>query len=258
VTGAFADKYPELVVAFVKASLEADRLVSADPEAYSELIQKVTGVEAEVSYMFHGPLGIQTRDFTIKPEVKKGLQVAVETLQLLKKTDTTLDLSTWIDDRFVRQAARELGLDYEARLANRAPAPLGGPDARTGAAIREPKLAGQIWVAGEAKVRAYASPASTRAALGELARAGKRVRVAFVHDRESGLKLFADKAFYVDDPAGKDGVQAAFLLRERAVAWAKGHGGGRVVEPGQPAPSTAVAPSPSAAAAAGPVPAALR
>jgi NitT/TauT family transport system substrate-binding protein len=256
VTGAFADKYPELVVAFVKASLEANRLVSADPERYSELIQKVTGVEAEVSYMFHGPLGIQTRDFTIKPEVKKGLQIAVETLQLLKKTDTTLDLSTWIDDRFVRQAARELGLDYDARLASRTPAPLVGPDARTGEPIRDPKLAGQIWVAGEGKVRPYATPASTRAALAELERSGQKVRVAFVHDRESGLKLFASQAFYVEDAAGKTGIQAAFLLRDRAAAWARAHGG-KLLEPGPAGGGSAAAsgsvpagePRPAAAAA---------
>jgi len=64
-----------------------------------------------------------------------------------------------------------------------------------GEPIREPKLAGQIWVAGEPKVRAYATPKSTLAAIAELARAGKKVRVAFVHDRESGLELFANKAF---------------------------------------------------------------
>jgi len=256
VTGAFADKYPELVVSFVKAALEADRLVTAEPEKYSELIQKVTGVEAEVNYMFHGPLGIQTRDYTIKPSVRKGIEVAVDTLKLLKKTDTTLDLSTWIDDRFVRQAARELGLDYEARLKSDAPLPLKGPDARTGEPIREPKLAGQIWVAGEARVRAYATPRSTLAALAELERTGKKVRVAFVHDRESGLKLFAHKAFYVQGgteegterrptdarPDGADGktkigtrgetdaVRAAFLSRARAEAWAKAHGQGRVLE----------------------------
>lgn len=238
VTGAFADKYPELVVAFVKASLEADRLVTADPETLSELIQKVTGVEAEVDYMFHGPLGIQTRDYTIKPTVRKGLEVAVETLKLLKKTDTTLNLSAWIDDHFVRQAARELGLDYEARLKNEGPTPLARPDARTGEAIREPKLAGQIWVAGEPKVRAYATPRSTLAAIAELGRTGKKVRVAFVHDRESGLELFADKAFYVvEAPArgetGPSGAQAAFLLRARAEAWAKAHGRGQVLEASQ-------------------------
>jgi NitT/TauT family transport system substrate-binding protein len=253
VTGAFADKYPELVVAFLKASLEADRIFAGDPERYSELIQKVIGVEAEVDYMFHGPLGIQTRDFTIKPEVRRGLAVAVETLKILKKTDTNLDLSTWIDERFIRQAARELGIDYEARLKNHDPVPLKGADARTGEPITEPKLAGQIWVQGEPKVRAYATPRSTLAALRDLERAGKRVRVAFVHDRESGLKLFASRAWYVEESApgsvqgsvktsapgsgpqrstsdGHAGVSAAFLLRRRAEAWAQAHGG-RVVDP---------------------------
>jgi len=248
VTGAFADKYPELVVAFVKASLEADRLVTADPEKYSELIQKVTGVEAEVNYMFHGPLGIQTRDYTIKPSVRKGLEVAVETLKLLKKTDTTLDLSTWIDDRFVRQAARELGLDYEARLKSDAPSPLEGPDARTGEPIRGPKLAGQIWVAGEPKVRAYATPNSTLAAITELARAGKKVRVAFVHDRESGLELFANKAFYVQAKAATGGVQAAFLSRERAEGWAKAQGQGRVLDAAQALAAAGGAASPGTSA----------
>ena len=176
VTGAFAEKYPELVVAFLRASLEADRLFAADPEKLSELIQSVTGIEAEVNYMFHGPLGIQTRDYTIKPEIRQALATAVDTLKLLKKTDTTLDLDTWIDDRFIRQAARAEGLDYEARLKSYEPLPLRGKDARTGEPIREPKLAGQIWVKGEAKVRAYATPQSTLAALEELGRQGKTVR----------------------------------------------------------------------------------
>jgi NitT/TauT family transport system substrate-binding protein len=228
VTGAFADKYPELVVAFLKASLEADRLFAADPERYSELIAKVTGVEAEVDYMFHGPLGIQTRDFTVKPEVRKGLQAAVETLKLLKKTDTTLDLSTWIDERYIRQAAREMGIDYDARLKSYAPLPLTGKDARTGEPIGNPKSAGQIWVAGESKVRPYATVQSTLAAIKELERGGKKIRVAFVHDRESGLKLFASKAWYVESADGKS-VLAAFLLKERAGDWAKAHAG-RVVD----------------------------
>jgi NitT/TauT family transport system substrate-binding protein len=232
VTGAFADQHPELVVAFVKASLEADRLVRAEPEAYSELIQSVTGVEAEVNYMFHGPLGIQTRDFTIKPEIRKGLEIAVDTLKLLKKTDTTLDLQTWIDDRFIKQAARELNLDYEARLKSYAKVPLTGKDARTGEAIKEPALAGQIWVAGEARVRPYATPQSTLAAIKELEKQGKKIRVAFVHDRDTGLKLFASKAWFVEDSAGKRGVLAAFLTKERAEAWAKGQGASaRIVEP---------------------------
>ncbi len=52
-----AEKYPEIVMAYLRAALEADRLIAAEPERYSELISKVTGIEVEVVYLFHGPLG---------------------------------------------------------------------------------------------------------------------------------------------------------------------------------------------------------
>ncbi len=81
VNAAYAADHPEVVVAFLEAEIEADQLFAAEPEKYSRLVQQVSGVEAEVAYMFHGPLGIQTRDFTIKPELKKGLAIAVETPQ---------------------------------------------------------------------------------------------------------------------------------------------------------------------------------
>ena len=59
------------------------------------------------------------------------------------------------------------------------------------------KKAGQIWVEGEKKVRLYKDVPSTFIALDQLEKDGKTVRVAFVHDRESGLKLFADKVWYI-------------------------------------------------------------
>ncbi|WP_433935923.1 ABC transporter substrate-binding protein [Sorangium cellulosum] len=217
VRAAYAEKYPEIVVAFLKAALEADRLFAEEPEKHSELIEKVTGVDAEVAYMFHGPLGIQTRDFTIKPEVRRALQVAVDTLTLLKRTDTTLDVGLFVDDRYIRRAAEELGLDYEARLASYAKLPLTGGDAASGEPIAEPTLAAQIWVAGEPKVRAYRSPASALAALAQLTAEGKEIRVVFVHDRESGVKLLADRAWYARRP---DGSVSAFLAKEDAARWA--------------------------------------
>ncbi|WP_437818516.1 ABC transporter substrate-binding protein [Sorangium sp. So ce1078] len=214
---AYAEEHPEIVVAFLKAALEADRLFAEEPEKYSELIEKVTGVDAEVAYMFHGPLGIQTRDFTIKPEVRRALQVAVDTLTLLKRTDTTLDVGAFVDDRYIRRAAQELGLDYEARLASHARLPLAGSDALSGEPLAEPALAAQIWVAGEPKVRAYASPVSALAALKQLAAEGKEIRVVFVHDRISGVKLLADRAWYARRP---DGSLSAFLAKEDAERWA--------------------------------------
>jgi NitT/TauT family transport system substrate-binding protein len=70
------------VIAFLRAALEADRLIAAEPEKYSELIAKVTGIEAEVNYLFHGPLGLQTRDFSWKPEYRQAVKTSIETLRL--------------------------------------------------------------------------------------------------------------------------------------------------------------------------------
>jgi NitT/TauT family transport system substrate-binding protein len=36
----YAKKYPEVVTAYLRASLEADRLLAAEPEKYSELIER--------------------------------------------------------------------------------------------------------------------------------------------------------------------------------------------------------------------------
>jgi len=218
----FTKEYPELVVAYLQATLEADKLLTAQPEKYSELIEKVSGVEAEVVYMFHGPLGIQTRDFTPKPEFRQGLKTAVETLKLLKKHDSELDIDKWIDERFIREAAKLSGRDFDERLKHYDPLPVTGNDARTNEALGDTKQIAQIWVKGEEKVRNYATPRSAFTALSELKAQNKAVRAVFVHDRNTGIKLLADQAYYVQKP---DGSVAAFLLKEDATAWSKKEAG---------------------------------
>jgi len=222
----YANKYPEIVVAYLRAVIEANRLFDEDPEKYSELIAKVAGVDAEVNYFFHGPLGLQTRDLSWKPEYREALRTAIKTLVLLKRTDTFLDPESFVDDRYIREAFKQSGLDYEKQLKNYAKLPLNTKDARTGAAITEAKLAAQLWVAGEAKVRAYASPESAFADQAALGKDGKKVRVGYVHDRNTGIKLFAHQAFYVKNGKGQI---SAFLSKQSADAWAKAKGG-NVVE----------------------------
>jgi NitT/TauT family transport system substrate-binding protein len=216
----FAAKYPELVVAYLKATLEADRLLRKEPEEYSEKLAKWTGVEAEVYYAFHGPQGIQTRDYTLKPEFVEAIRQASQTAKVLKKIKRDLDIARFIDDKFIRQAAKEFGYDYEARLKDYAPLPFTGKDFG-GGAVKEPKLAGQIWVAGEKKVRLYKTIGDTFTALNKLEKQGSKVRVSFVHDRDSGLKLFADKAWYVSSK----GEIVAFLEKSKADQWAEQHKG---------------------------------
>src|SRR6266446_4716031 len=158
----------------------------------------------------------------VRSEYAQGLKTALETLKLIKRTEGDFDVDRWVTDRYIRQAAKEMDLDYDKRLRSYAQLQLGGNDALTGKPIADPKLTGQIWVKGETKVRAYGTPDSTLSALKKLEGEKREVRVAFVHDRGTGFKLFADKAWYV---TGAKGGVAAFLLRGSAEEWAKGNGG---------------------------------
>jgi NitT/TauT family transport system substrate-binding protein len=217
----FADKYPEVVVAYLKATLEADRLYREKPEELSERLAEWTGVDAEVYYAFHGPQGIQTRDYSLKPEYVSAIRKAQEALKVLKKVTQEIDVEEYVNDRFIRQAASELGHDYDARLKDYSALPFRENALDTKSPVLEPKLAGQLWVKGEPKVRLYSTVAATLAAVKALEAENKAVRVVFVHDRVSGNKLFADKVWYVEH----DGELSAFLLQTAASDWAKKNGG---------------------------------
>lgn len=218
----YAKKYPEVVVAYLRAAIEADRLTTENPEKISELIHKITGVEAEVNYLFHGPLGLQTRDVSWKPEFRAAANTALKTLKLLKKTDLEFDASDYIDDSFIRTAYKQAGLNYEAKLKDYSKSPLKAKDAKTGEKITDPKQVGQVWIAGEPQVRHYASPANALEAARTAEAAGKKVRVVYAHDRNTGIKLFANQAWFARDAKG--GL-SAFLLKADAEAWAKAKGG---------------------------------
>jgi NitT/TauT family transport system substrate-binding protein len=218
VDAAYAQKYPEIVVAYLRAAIEANRLMNEDPEKYSLLIQKVAGIEAPVDYLYHGPLGVQTRDMTWKPEYRQALATAIDTLKLLKKTTTALDAKTFIDDRYIREAFAASHLDYDTALTSYAKLPLTANDAVTGKPIRDTHDVAQIWLASETHVRNYGNPAEAFSALAALRRTGEAVRVVYVHDHTSGLKLFATQAWYVKS---KNGPLAAFLLKSDAQGYAQ-------------------------------------
>jgi NitT/TauT family transport system substrate-binding protein len=210
----YAKKYPEIVVAYLRAAIEADRLIAAEPEKYSELIAKVTGIEPEVNYLFHGPLGLQTRDFTWKPEYRQAVKTSIETLRLLKRTESDIDVDSFIDDTYIRAAFKQAGLDYDRQLKNYDKLPLKAKDAVTGKPITDFRHLTQIWVQGEPLVRHYANATTAIAELRRLEQAGKKVRTVYAHDQGSGLKLLASDAWFVVAGNGKD--VSAYLLRADA------------------------------------------
>lgn len=218
----FAQKYPEIVIAFLRATIEANDLITADPEKYSELIAKTTGIPAEVVYLYHGPLGVQTRDFTWKPEYRGALKTAAETLKLLKKTDSEFDTEAFINDSYVRNAIKLSGLDYDALLKNYNKQTLKAKDAVTGKDITEFRRVAQIWVEGEPKIRSYTSPESAFADLKKIEAAGKKIRVVYAQDANSGIKLLAQQSWFATDAKGN---LSAFLQKEAAAAWAQANKG---------------------------------
>ena len=217
----YARKYPEIVTAFLRAALEANRLITAEPEKYSELIAKVSGIEAEVTYLFHGPLGVQTRDLTWKPEFRQAVKTSIETLRHMTRSAVDLGGPAFVDDRYIRAAFRQAGLDYEAALTNYAKAPLTRKDAGTGKTITDVTRVAQIWVEGEPLVRHYATVEGAFSALRKLENSGSKIRVVYAHDRNHGLKLLAAGAWFV---SAKDQT-SAFLLKQAALDWAAKHGG---------------------------------
>ncbi|WP_454255070.1 ABC transporter substrate-binding protein [Pseudomonas sp. Marseille-Q8238] len=222
VDASYAQKYPEIVTAYLRAGIEADQLLAAEPEKYSELIEKVTGIEAEVNYLFHGPLGLQTRDLSWKPEYRQAVATSIDTLKLLKRTGRGLDVDKFVDDQYIRAAFKQSGLDYDKQLANYAALPLKANDAVTGKPITDFKRLAQIWVRGEDKVRHYASPEAALQALATLEEEGKDIRAIYAQAADSGIKLLANQAWFVRNGKGE---LNAFLLKSQAEQYAQQHGG---------------------------------
>jgi NitT/TauT family transport system substrate-binding protein len=222
VNAEYAKKYPEIVTAFLRAAIEADRLFAADPEKYSELIEKVTGIEAPVNYLFHGPLGLQTRDFTWKPEYRQALKTSIDTLRLMRRTDVDLDANTFIDDRYIRAAFKQSGLDYEASLKNHDKLPLKANDALTGKPITDTKRLASIWFKAEPKVRHYATIESAVKDLIRQEQAGKASRAFYAQDLIHGIKLLGNLAWFATDAKGQ---VSAFLQKDGAVAYAAANKG---------------------------------
>jgi NitT/TauT family transport system substrate-binding protein len=220
----FAEEHPEIVVAYLKAVLEANQMFQEDPEGISAQIEEWSGVEKEVVYMFLGPSGLQPLDPTIGEVQVSALKNSIETLTSLGKIEKPVnpeEVVNWIDESYLLTAMEELGLDYDEVIATAEAYQITGEDALTGEAIEDPKLAAQFWVQGEETVTNFASIANMVKALSALQTEGQAADVMFVHDYNNGWKLFAENAYFVSNG---DEV-AAFLVEADAQTYASSTGG---------------------------------
>jgi NitT/TauT family transport system substrate-binding protein len=217
----FAEKYPEVVVAYIKALVAANEWFRADPKLASEKIQEWTGINKEVVYIFLGPGGNMTTNPTIKPILIDAAAQDVKVLQNLGRMKE-FDVTKWVDDSYIRKAFAELKLDYEAELKSMANYEVKGEDKFCNKPITEPHKAGEVWVDGEG-IAPFSSAACTLGAYSALKAKGKKINMAYVFDTARGIKLFADQAYYA---LGSDrSAIAPFLLKKDAEEYATKNGG---------------------------------
>lgn len=217
----FAKKHPDIVVAYVNAVLEANEWIRRNPKEAAEKIEEWTKIEKEVVYMFLGPGGIHTMDPTIKPEWIEAIKYDHGVLQRMGRVKG-FDADRWVDDSYVRTAMKLRGLDYDAQRKSFQSYDLQGrKDAFCNATIENVKLSGEIWVAG-GDIEAFSSPRCTLAAVKKYRGEGRKINVVYLRDQASGIKVFADRAFYALLPKHAAGPQIVpFLLKKDAEAHAR-------------------------------------
>lgn len=215
----FAEKYPEIVEAYLQAVMDANDWVRQDPKRAAEMIAKWTGTDKEVVYIFLGPSGIMTMDPTLKKPLIDAAKEDVKVLQGLNRMKE-FDVDPWVNDGYLRAAFKTRGLDYDKQVASTDNYEVKGEDSFCKKPIADPRKAGEIWVK-DGDILPFSSASCTLGALQDFKTKGTAINVAYVFDAVRGIKLFADKAFYVADKK----ELAPFMLKQDAEAYAAKSGG---------------------------------
>ncbi|WP_216671154.1 ABC transporter substrate-binding protein [Mangrovicoccus sp. HB161399] len=204
----FAEEYPEVVTAFVKAVYQAGEWIREDPVRAVTQMEGWTGVEKEVLYLYFSKGGHLTLDPTIKDQWVEALEFDHSVLER-EKAIPPLDFGAWITEDYVKAAYSELGADYEADKAKT----VDPKEANAG-------LPMEIWHARDG-ISSYATMPEFLKAMAEMQATGAKLNATYVYDSETGLKLFGKTAFWVK--SGED--YATFLRKGEAEDYAAAHGG---------------------------------
>jgi NitT/TauT family transport system substrate-binding protein len=199
----FLDEYPEVAVAFVQAVYEAGDWIREDPVRAVDLMEKWTGVEKEVLYIYFSKGGHLTLDPTIKSEWVDALKLNHGVL-VTEKSIPPLDFNEWITEDYLKAAYKGLGKDYDAEKSI-----MNDP------AISNKGLPMEIWHSREG-ISTYSSMDKFLSAVNDFRATGAKLNSTYVYDKETGLKLFGKTAFFVNTDDGF----STFLRKPDADAFA--------------------------------------
>jgi len=204
----FAEEYPEVVQAFIKAVYEAGEWIREDPMRAVTEMESWTGVEKEVLYLYFSEGGHLTLEPSIKDEWVDALKFNHSVL-VAEKAIPPLDFDAWITEDYLKAAYADMGVDYEAYKAS-----MVDPE------VANKGLPMEIWHSRDG-VSTYETPAAFLKGMADIRATAALVNATYVYDVETGLKLFGKTAFWVK--AGDD--YATFLRKGEAEAYASANAG---------------------------------
>lgn len=204
----FAEEHPEIVDAYIKATLEAQDWLNNDPLNAAIKVSEWTGIEKEVLYLYFSKGGISTFESSIKPEWVASLKDS-HSLLVRERDVPPLDFDKWVDDSYVIKGMGLAGQDYEALVSS-----------VVDTAIDNEGLPYEIWHPRDG-ISSYETYEAFFEALAAIRDTGFAPLATYVYDESSGLKLFGNRAFYVESEDG----YAAFLKKTDADMFAKGASG---------------------------------
>lgn len=204
----FAEEYPEVVEAFIKAVYEAGEWIREDPMRAVTEMEGWTGVEKEVLYLYFSEGGHLTLEPSIKTEWVDALKFNHGVL-VTEKAIPPLDFDAWITEDYLKSAYADMGVDYEADKAT-----------MVDPAVANKDLPMEIWHSRDG-ISTHATMPEFLQAIADINATAALVNATYVYDIESGLKLFGKTAFWV-----KTGEEyATFLRKGEAEAFASANGG---------------------------------
>ncbi|MEO1640680.1 MAG: ABC transporter substrate-binding protein [Pseudomonadota bacterium] len=204
----FAEEYPEVVQAFIKAVYDAGEWIREDPMRAVTEMEGWTGVEKEVLYLYFSKGGHLTLEPSIKTEWVDALKFNHSVL-VKEKAIPPLDFDEWITEDYLKAAYEEMGVDYEADKAT-----------MVDPAVANKGLPVEIWHSRDG-VAAFETLPELLKAMADIRATAALVNATYVYDVETGLKLFGKTAFWVK--AGDD--YATFLRKGEAEAYASANSG---------------------------------
>jgi len=190
-------KYPEIVVAYIEALMEANDWVRQNPKLAAEKVEEWTKINKRGRLHFFSARAGYTR--STRQSSLPGSKPSERITPFLKKLNMIkeLNIGAWVNDSYVRaRPTRNWVLITTSSSATQSGYNITGNDPVCNVPVNNPREAGEVWIEG-GNIVPFGSPACTFMGVKEVHQPGQEAQtLSTLSIHELGIKVFADAAFY--------------------------------------------------------------